>query len=88
MFLLYRKKGTTTVQQLRQKLPKKGTGEIVEYFLSQYVMDSDAEDDGEASAARKVLERERLDDGERSKKLVEADSEHVEHVEITDLVLR
>ncbi len=85
---LHRKKGTTTVQQLRQKLPEKGTGEIVEYFLSQYVMDSDAEDDVGASATKKVLERERLDDGERSRKLVKAASEHVEHVEMTDLVLR
>jgi hypothetical protein len=48
-------------------------------------MDSDAEDDVGANTTKKMLERERLDDGERSRELVKAASEHVE---VTDLVLR
>jgi hypothetical protein len=88
-FFNFRKRGTTTVHQLKAKLPMKKTSEIVQYYFSQYVVDSEDESD-DLTELRKRLERESAEADGREHKVAKLTYENADlkKMEITDFLHR
>jgi len=95
-FLSSRKKGSTTVEQLKSKLPLKERNEIIDYYYSKYVVDSDNEDDSDMDELKKRLAQEKVDCSEPPRKMKkkgreecrQASSKNIEKIGRVDETMR